>query len=153
MAPRESVSLPMLTLGRLEHAATLRDLLRARGNYERFRDAKPRELSAEERQSIREAVAEIARLWRDGSLSTAADRTDIRRLLIVEVIATVDGETELIDVSIRWEGGSRTDLRLHRPVRSWTQMTVFETLHAKRSRRCWEARWMMVDWGVSAHDR
>ena len=113
-----------------QHEAALQDRLRAREDYERFRSARPREVFAGEREAIREAAAETTRLWRDGSPSSA-DHADILRLLIEEVSATVNGETEWIDVATRWEGGSRTDLRLCRPVRRWTQITGFETLRAR----------------------
>lgn len=107
----------------LRAQATLRE------EYERFCATRPLELTEDQRTAIREAAENVARLWQGGALSPT-DRIDILRLLVDRVIATVEEDSEQVDVEIRWQGGSRSISRVRRPVRHWRQVSDFPELQA-----------------------
>jgi DNA-binding transcriptional MerR regulator len=60
--------------------------------------------------------------------TTAADRQRIVRLLVKEVVATVRGESERVDVTIHWAGGSSSSHELVRPVQRYQQMVDYGRL-------------------------
>ena len=66
-------------------------------------------------------------LWH-AATTTAADRQRIVRLLVKEVVVTVRGESEWVDVTIHWAGGFSSDHELVRPVQRYQQMADFEGL-------------------------
>src|SRR5262249_4951736 len=93
----------------------------------RFGRDQPRGLSAVERQQIRALARDLPGLWH-AATTTAADRQRIVRLLVQEVIVTVRGESEWVDVIIHWAGGLRSHRELVRPVQRYRQMADFERL-------------------------
>ena len=105
-----------------EHAALGED-------YDRFCAALPSQLTDAQCTAIRDAAADTAGLWRSERLPPS-DRIDILRLLVDRVIATAEGDSEQVAVEIRWQGGSRSISRTHRPVRHWSQMSRFPELQA-----------------------
>ena len=70
---------------------------------------------------------DLPALWR-AATTTAADRQRIVRLLVKEVVVTVRGESERVDVTIHWAGGFSSDHELVRPVQRYQQMADFERL-------------------------
>ena len=60
--------------------------------------------------------------------TTAADRQRIVRLLVKEVVATVRGESERVDVTIHWAGGFSSSHELVRPVQRYQQMADYGRL-------------------------
>jgi DNA invertase Pin-like site-specific DNA recombinase len=93
----------------------------------RFSRDQPRGLSAGEREQIHAWARDLPALWR-AATTTAADRQRIVRLLVQEVVVTVRGESEWVDVTIHWAGGFSSDHELVRPVRRYQQMAGFEGL-------------------------
>ena len=59
-------------------------------------------------------------LWH-APTTTAAERQRIVRLLVKEVVATVRGESEWVDVAIHRAGGSSSSHELVRPVQRYQQ--------------------------------
>ena len=60
-------------------------------------------------------------LWH-APATTAADRQRIVRLLVKEVVVAIRGESEWVDVTIHWAGGSSSSHELVRPVQRYQQM-------------------------------
>jgi hypothetical protein len=95
--------------------------------YARFSRSQPEGLSAGEREQIRAWAQKLPALWQ-APTTTPADRQRIVRLLIDEVIVTVRGESEWVDVTIRWTGGLDSHHELVRPVQRYQQMVDYGRL-------------------------
>ena len=88
-------------------------------DYERFQRDCPTQLSASEREAILTLSQDLPALWHAES-TTPEDRQMIVRLLLEQVTVTVEGNTDRVDVELRWAGGfvsrgtlisSRSDVR------------------------------------------
>jgi hypothetical protein len=104
----------------------LKEQCRLKEEYARFGRNQPKGLSASEQEEIR-ALAQLPALWH-APAATAADRQRIVRLLVTEVIATVRGQSEWVDVKIHWVGGFSSSHELVRPVQRYQQMADYGTL-------------------------
>jgi hypothetical protein len=102
----------------------LKEHRRLEEEYARFGRDRPRGLSACEREQIRALSRDLPALWH-APPTTAADRQRIVRLLIEEVVATVRGESEWVDVTIHWAGGATSIHELVRPVQRYRQMSDY----------------------------
>ncbi len=105
----------------------LKEQRRLEEEYARFGRNQPAGLSASEREQIRALARDLPALWHAPS-TTAADRQRIVRLLVEEVIVTVRGESEWVDVTIRWAGGYSSGHKLVRPVQRYQQMADYGRL-------------------------
>jgi DNA invertase Pin-like site-specific DNA recombinase len=105
----------------------LKEQRRLEEKYARFRRNQPEGLSDCEREQIRALARDMPALWHAPD-TTAADRQRIVRLLVKEVVATVRGESEWVDVTIHWAGGSSSSHELVRPVQRYQQMTDYGRL-------------------------
>ena len=105
----------------------LQEQRRLEEEYARFRGRQPEGLSAAEREQIRALARDLPALWQ-APTTTAADRQRIVRLLVEEVIVTVRGESERVDVTIRWAGGFSSGHELVRPVQRYRQMADYGKL-------------------------
>jgi DNA invertase Pin-like site-specific DNA recombinase len=105
----------------------LKEQRRLEEEYARFSRDQPRGLAACEREQIRALSRDLPALWH-ASTTTSADRQRIVRLLVVEVVVTVRGESEWVDVTIHWAGGSASTHELVRPVQRYQQMSTYERL-------------------------
>jgi DNA invertase Pin-like site-specific DNA recombinase len=110
--------------------AALKEQRRLEEEYARFARKEPDGLSAEEREQIRALAQDLPALWH-APTTTAPDRQRIVRLLVKEVIATVRGESERVDVTIHWAGGSSSGHELVRPVQRYQQMTDYGRLMSR----------------------
>jgi hypothetical protein len=95
--------------------------------YARFSCNQPQGLSAGERDQIRALARDLPTLWH-APTTTAVDRQRIVRLLVKEVVATVRGESEWVDVTIQWAGGFSSGHELVRPVQRYQQMADYGRL-------------------------
>jgi hypothetical protein len=95
--------------------------------YARFARGQPEGLTADEREQVRAWARELPALWR-APATTPADRQRVIRLLIDEVVATVRGDSERVDVTIRWAGGLESHHELVRPVQRYRQMADYGRL-------------------------
>jgi hypothetical protein len=93
----------------------------------RFCRSQPEGVSAAEREQIRSLAEDLPALWHAAG-TTAADRQRIVRLLIEEVVVGVQGESERVDVTIRWAGGECSRHELVRPVQRYEQMADYGRL-------------------------
>jgi DNA invertase Pin-like site-specific DNA recombinase len=95
--------------------------------YTRFSRNQPASLAASEREQIRALARDLPALWQ-APATTPADRQRIVRLLVKEVIVSVRGESEWVDVTIHWAGGFSSSHELLRPVQRYQQMADYDRL-------------------------
>jgi DNA invertase Pin-like site-specific DNA recombinase len=105
----------------------LKEQRRLEEGYARFGRNRPAGLAAGEREQIRALSRDLPALWH-APATTAADRQRIVRLLAKEVVVTVRGESEWVDVTIHWAGGSSSRHELVRPVQRYQQMADYGRL-------------------------
>lgn len=99
----------------------LKEQRRLEEEYARFCRSQPQGLSATEREQIRSLAQDVPALWQ-AATTTPADRQRVVRLLVEEVGATVQGDSERVEVLIRWAGGQASRHALVRPVQRYDQM-------------------------------
>jgi DNA invertase Pin-like site-specific DNA recombinase len=121
-----------LVARQLEHdwEAALAERERLGEEYERFTTARPRTLTAAERDQIRALAADIPGIWH-APTTTDADRKALLRALVEQVRVTVLGTSEKVDVEITWAGGHRTGTQIVRPVAKLTQLSYYPQLAAR----------------------
>ena len=105
----------------------LKEQRRLEEDYARFCRSQPEGLSAAEREQIRLLAQDLPALWQ-APTTTTADRQRIARLLIEEVVVAVQGDSERVDVTIRWAGGDSSRHEVVRPVRRYEQMADYGRL-------------------------
>ena len=98
--------------------------------YDRFTAARPRTLTAAEREQIRALAADLPAVW-NAPTTTDADRKQLIRHLIEQVRITVLGASEKVDVEVTWAGGHRTAAQITRPVACLTQLSYYPQLAAR----------------------
>jgi DNA invertase Pin-like site-specific DNA recombinase len=98
--------------------------------YERFCRSQPDSLSEAEREQIRSLARDIPQLWR-ADTTTAAERQRVIRFLIEQVEVGVRGETDQVEVAIRWAGGFVSRHTLARPVQRYEQLADYTRLRER----------------------
>jgi DNA invertase Pin-like site-specific DNA recombinase len=110
------------------------DALRAdeqlRAEYDRFAMQSPTQLSETERTQIHSLAKELPSLWHAAS-TTSQDRQAIARLLLEQVTVTVEGNTDRVEVELRWAGGFISRHTLTRPVQTYEQLSNYDELIAR----------------------
>jgi len=94
------------------------------GEHGRFRASMPARLSGADRERIRGAVADIARLWNAGDPDDGV-RASVLSLMVERTVATREGASERIAADVHWHGGRVTAHRLRAPVRRPGRLTSF----------------------------
>ncbi|WP_018639959.1 recombinase family protein [Parafrankia elaeagni] len=117
--------------------AALAERERLGEEYDRFTTARPRTLTAAERDQIRSLAADVPGIWHAPS-TTDADRKQLIRQLIEQVRVAVIDTTEQVQVEIIWAGGHHTRSQIVRPVACLTQLSYYPQL-AARARELVEA--------------
>jgi DNA invertase Pin-like site-specific DNA recombinase len=110
--------------------AALAERQRLGEEYDRFTAARPRTLTAAERQQIQALAADLPAVW-NAPTTTGADRKQLIRHLIEQVRITVLGASEKVDVEVTWVGGHRTAAQITRPVACLTQLSYYPQLAAR----------------------
>ena len=95
--------------------------------YARFTSECPMQLSALEREQVLALAEDLPSLWHADS-TTAEDRQVIARLLLEQVTVTVEGNTDRVDVELRWAGGFVSRHTLYRPVQIYEQLSNYDEL-------------------------
>jgi len=113
----------------LEHRwdESLHEQARLQVDYERFEAKQPVALTQQERTQIESLSESLPELWNAES-TTAEDRCMIARLLLDQVVVTVDGDSERVDVDIDYNGGFRSHHSLRRPVQKYEQLSYYDEL-------------------------
>ncbi len=94
-------------------------------DYGRFTRDCPTQLSAGEREQIHALSQDLPALWHAES-TTPEDRQTIARLLLEQVTLTVEGNTDRVEVELRWTGGFLSRHVLSRPVQTYEQLSDYE---------------------------
>jgi DNA invertase Pin-like site-specific DNA recombinase len=95
--------------------------------HRRFRAARPTTLTDAERTAIRALATELPKLW-SSSTTTNQQRKEIVRQLVEEARLTVQGESERVELTLRWAGGHETTTTLARPVGKLSQLSYYDDL-------------------------
>jgi hypothetical protein len=105
--------------------------------YDRFLAASPRELTAEDLQKITALAADVPGLWY-GSATTVQERQRIVRCLVERITVAVRGQSEWVDVVIRWAGGHESRHEVRRGVRRYDHLSNYTLLRDRmiELRRC-----------------
>jgi hypothetical protein len=98
--------------------------------YERFCRGQPASLSAAEQEQIRALARDIPQLWH-ADTTTAAERQRLVRFLIEQIEVGVQGETDQVELSIRWAGGFVSRHGLARAVQCYEQLADYPRLRAR----------------------
>ncbi len=93
-------------------------------------------MSEDERARIRELSHDIPALWHAPG-TTAADRKEIIRLLVERVVVQVRNDSEEVEATIHWRGGSTSHHTIVRPVGRYEHLRDYDRLvdHLVRWRR------------------
>ncbi len=96
-------------------------------DYHRFLRDQPRLLSEAERAAIRQLATDIPALW-DAPTTTVAERKEILRQVVAQVVVDAQGSSEQVAVTIAWVGGTETAGVLIRPVARLDQLSYYPQL-------------------------
>ncbi len=99
-------------------------------DYARFQQDSPTQLSPQQRQQILSLAENLPALWHADS-TTPEDRQTIARLLLEQVTVAVEGNTDRVDVELRWVGGFLSRHTLTRPVQTYEQLSNYDELVAR----------------------
>ena len=105
----------------------LREQRDLKEEYDRFRAEQPVAPSAADRRRIKALATDIPALW-SAATTTVQDRQTIVRCLVEKVTVAIRGETEWVDVTIRWAGGMESRHVMRRGVRSYEQLSNYRAL-------------------------
>ncbi len=92
----------------------LRDLAAAEAELQRREQHRPRTLSPEEKNKIRFLGSDLNKVW-TAPTTADRDRKELLRALLEEVIITVDRPEHRAHLTLRWRGGTLTELDLSLP--------------------------------------
>lgn len=107
--------------------------------HRRFQQTQSARLSAAERALIRSLARNLPALWKASQTSFAEKRQIVRRLL-QEVIVWASASSEELKVQCRWAHGTVTEHTIMRPVRAWSQLGNAQALW-RRVQDCQAAGW------------
>jgi DNA invertase Pin-like site-specific DNA recombinase len=96
-------------------------------DYGRFTRDCPTQLSPHEGALILALAKDLPELWRSRS-TTPEDHQTIARLLLEQVTVTVEGDTDRVDVELRWAGSFVSRHTLSRPVQTYEQLSNYDEL-------------------------
>lgn len=105
----------------------LREDEQLQAGYARFERDCPTQLSSDEREPIATLSRDLPALWHADS-TTPEDRQTIARLLLEQVLVTVEGNTDRVDVELRWASGFVRRGTLSRPVATYEQLSNCDEL-------------------------
>ena len=92
----------------------LRDLATAEAELQRREQQRPRPLSQEEKKKIHSLGSDLDKVW-TAPTTTDRDRKELLRTLLEEVIVAVDRPEQRAHLTLRWRGGTLTELDLSLP--------------------------------------
>jgi hypothetical protein len=110
-----------------------------KADHAQFLKDRPQRLSDHEQEQIRGLSEVLPQLWHSSS-TTPQDRQSIARLLLEEVRVMIEGESERVDVELRWAGGFVSRHALRRPVQTYEQLSNYDDLMARIKSRLAEGK-------------
>ncbi|HEV3257762.1 MAG TPA: recombinase family protein [Gemmataceae bacterium] len=105
--------------------------------FQRWKQATPSQLSAPQREAIRELASDLPALWQ-AATTTAQERKQIARLLLERVTVIVDKESDQVNAKLQWMGGAQTEHVLARPVARYSQQAGYARLVSRLKELCRE---------------
>lgn len=97
---------------------------------DRFLQQMPPHLTPKERERIQALAADIPALW-EAAETMVTDRKEIIRTLVQRINVCVQGNTEMVDVTIHWAGGFVSQHEIRRPVNAYSQLRDYDRLVAR----------------------
>jgi len=97
-----------------EWEAWLRELATAETELRRREQARPRDLSPDQRQRLTALATDLPCVW-VAPTTTARERKELLRTLLDEVIVTVERAASRAQLTLRWRGGMVTTRAVHLP--------------------------------------
>jgi hypothetical protein len=95
--------------------------------YERCVQTQPQSLSAAEREAIAQLAHNIPALWH-ATTTTMAERKEIVRQIIQQVVVAGEETSERLQVSIEWVGGGTTAAIITRPISRIEHLSYYPLL-------------------------
>jgi len=105
----------------------LRELDKAKAELARREQLRPRTLSAHERIRLLALGADLLKAWQAPTTSPR-DKKELLRTLLEEVIITLDKEQRRAHLTLRWRGGTLTEINLNLQRRPATVRTDEDTV-------------------------
>ena len=105
--------------------------------FENWKRSAPARFAQEDLDAIRTLATDLPGLWR-AETTTPQDRQRMARMLLEQVRATVDKESEQVDVKLHWAGGLATDHVVSRPVSRYDQQSDYPRLVSRLREMCSE---------------
>ncbi len=99
-------------------------------DYARFQRTQPSVPTGQEVERIRALARDLPTLW-VAPTTQPIDRQQIIRILVEQVVATVRGQSDRLDVAITWTGGHVTQHETIRRVKLYEQLADFDKLLAR----------------------
>jgi DNA invertase Pin-like site-specific DNA recombinase len=93
--------------------------------YETRLQESPIRLTEAESQRLVALSSDIPSLWKSPS-TNIKDRKQVIRHLVEKVVATIHGDTEIVDVTIHWAGGCLSQHQIIRRVSKYTQLQDYD---------------------------
>jgi DNA invertase Pin-like site-specific DNA recombinase len=95
--------------------------------FEEFQAKQPVLFGEQEQEQIRQMAHNIPAIWA-AKTTQPADRQQIVRLLIEQVIVDVQNHSEKINLVVNWHGGHKTETSMIRPVAHFDQLSCYDDL-------------------------
>lgn len=92
--------------------------------------AGPQQLSARDQEAIRQAAADLPRLWEAPGV-THADRKEVVRAVLDEITVSIRGVSELVDLTLHWAGGRTTTGLVRRPIQYFEHLSYYPRLQQR----------------------
>ena len=105
----------------------LREEQKLKEEYARLQAETAVDLQVRDLDAIRALATDLPALW-TASTTSHADRQEIVRHLLDRVEISVAGKTELVDVTIHWQGGFTSQHEVLRPIFSYARLSNYEEL-------------------------
>jgi DNA invertase Pin-like site-specific DNA recombinase len=121
--------------------------------YARFREDRPRRMTAVERAEIEELARSLPLVWHAPGTGVAEKRR-VARLLLERVIVCAPASSQEVRVHLQWSIGRVTEHIITRPVRSWDQLastaTVLQLIESWRAEG-WPSRRMAAELNAAGY--
>jgi hypothetical protein len=98
--------------------------------WRRFQRQAPEQLSVRDQEAIRQAAADLPRLWEAPGV-THADRKEVVRAVVDEITVGIRGVSELVDVTVHWAGGRTTTGVVRRPIQYFEHLSYYPRLQRR----------------------
>jgi DNA invertase Pin-like site-specific DNA recombinase len=99
-------------------------------DHDRFCQATPPKLTDTQRAAITAAAHDLPRVWQ-APTTTNADRKEIIRSVIDEIVVHTQGRSELVDLTLTWAGGQTSQACARRPLQRLEDLSYYPQLVAR----------------------